>query len=52
MQRYLLPETLKGPLAKHIVSPGSVMPGNRVGGKVTLPVTPHHRTYGSVYGGS
>gem|GEM_PF-3233412 len=26
--------------------------GNRVGGGVTPAVLPHHRTYGSVYGGS
>ena len=28
------------------------MPGDRVGGGVTPAVLPHHRTYGSVYGGS
>ena len=29
------------------------MPGaHRVGGRVASPVRPHHRTYGSVYGGS
>ena len=29
------------------------LPGvNRVGGKVALPVPPHHRAYGSVHGGS
>ena len=25
---------------------------DRVGGRVASPVRPHHRTYGSVYGGS
>ena len=25
---------------------------NRVGGEIALTVLPHHRTYGSVYGGS
>ncbi len=25
---------------------------DRVGGEITLPVLSHHRTYGSVYGGS
>jgi len=27
-------------------------PKHRVGGGLTAPVLPHHRTYGSVYGGS
>jgi hypothetical protein len=27
-------------------------PGNRVGGGITPAVLSHHRTYGSVYGGS
>jgi hypothetical protein len=32
--------------------PDAVFTGDRVGGGLTPPVLSHHRTYGSIYGGS
>jgi hypothetical protein len=34
------------------VNPCLVIAPDRVGGSLAAPVLPHHRTYGSVYGGS
>jgi hypothetical protein len=39
-------------LEEAVVYSRAVISDNRVGGGVTSAVLPHHRTYGSVYGGS
>ena len=48
----LISELEAEPIRIDIAYAGSCTAGNRVGGGLTPPVLPHHRTYGSVSGGS
>jgi len=38
-------------MSREAATATNALPSDRVGGEVALPVLPHHRTYGSVYGG-
>jgi len=54
VRRGLAPPNIRLPTTGNLsaLAHGHAMPGDRVGGGVTSPVLSHHRTYGSVYGGS